>query len=350
MYLRNCWYAAAWGTEVGQTPFARTLLEESVMLYRKADGTPVALEDRCCHRNLPLSMGNIQGDNIRCGYHGLLFAPSGKVIGIPGQTTIPPGAQVRSYPVVEKWRWLWIWMGDPAKADPALIPDWYYMDHPDWIVAPGNGGKPLYVKCNYELNNDNVLDLTHVGIVHESRLGGAAIGEFPVKTERRARGVRMSRQMYGVKPPPIFAKYVEADAAGKVDRWQISELDVPTHCLVDVGILPPGQGVPGVVRKGAIDFRALISATPETPSTMHLFYAQTRNFAHDDAKLADIWVNEFRELFMEDVRVMEGQQAVNDRAPHRPLMDINSDSPTIAMRKVLAQHIADEQRLAAAAE
>jgi hypothetical protein len=135
-----------------------------------------------------------------------------------------------------------------------------------------------------------------------------------------------------------------------VDRWQFSEIAVPTHCTVDVGILPPGKGVPGVVRDGSIDFRALISATPETPTTMHLFYAQTRNFAHDDAKLAEIWVSEFRELFMEDVRVMEAQQVVNDRAPDRPMMDINSDSPTIAMRKVLAQHIADEQRLAAAAE
>jgi len=349
MYLRNCWYAAAWGTEVGQTPFARTLLDESVMLYRKADGTPVALEDRCCHRNLPLSMGKVQGDNVRCGYHGLVFGPNGKVVAIPGQTTIPPGAQVKSYPLVEKWRWLWIWMGDPAKADPSLIPDWYYMDHPDWIVAPGNAGKPLYVKCNYELNNDNVLDLTHTAILHESRLGGAKIGEFPVKTERLPRGVRMSREMYNVFPVPIFAKYVQA-VNGRVDRWQISEIELPTHCLVDVGIMPPGQGVPSEVRTGGIGFRALISATPETERTMHLFYAQTRDFARDDAKLTEIWVSEFRDLFMEDVGAMEGQQHVLDRAPDAPIIDINSDSPTIAMRKVLAQHIADEQRRAVAAE
>ena len=349
MYLRNCWYVAAWHEEVGSVPFARTLLDESVVMYRKADGTPVALENRCCHRNLPLSLGKVQGDDIRCGYHGLLFAPSGKVIAIPGQATIPPGAQVKSYKLVEKWHWLWIWMGDPAKADESLIPDWYYMDHPDWIVAPGNGGPPLHVKCNYELNNDNVLDLTHVGIVHESRLGGAAIGEFPVKTERLQRGVRMSRELYGVKPPPIFANYVKA-VDGKVDRWQISLLEVPTHSTVDVGILPPGQGVPSQVRKGGIDFRALISATPETPTTMHLFYAQTRNFAHGDKKLAEIWVSEFRALFLEDVAVMEAQQTATDRAPGAPLMDINSDSPTIAMRKVLAQHIADEQRRAQAAE
>ena len=348
MYLQNIWYAAAWDTEVTRTPFPRTMLDQRIVLYRKVDGTPVALEDRCCHRNLPLSMGKVMGDDIRCGYHGIVYSPDGKAIHIPGQTAMPPGAEVKTYPVVEKWHWLWIWMGDPKKADPALIPNWFYMDHPDWIIAPGNGGQPLHVDCNYELNNDNVLDLTHVAIVHESRLGGASVGEFPVKTERTERSVRMTRHLCGVSPPPIFAPYVEAED-GKVDRWMICEVEVPTHCLVDAGIVPPGRGVPGSNREGGVDFRALISATPETSTTMHLFYAQGRNFAHDDAKLAEVWVEEFRELFMEDVRVMEAQQTVYDSHPQAPLIDINSDSPQIAMRKLLAQRIEDEQRHATGA-
>jgi vanillate O-demethylase monooxygenase subunit len=342
MYLRNCWYIAAWGHEVEGTPFARRLLDQRVVLYRTADGTAVALEDRCRHRNLPLSLGRVMGDNIRCGYHGLVYGPSGACVAIPGQTAIPPGAAVRSYPLVEKWRWLWIWMGDPAKADPALIPDWYYMNDPEWIVAPGNGGKPLPLKCNYELNNDNVLDLTHVGIVHETRLGGANIGEFPVKTERLPLSVRMTRLLYGVKPTPIFAKYI--DSADKVDRWQICEVQAPTHCTVDAGMVPPGHGMAGHNRRGGVDFRALISATPETERTSHLFYAQTRNFAHDDQGLAEIWVREFRDLFLEDVRVMEAQQEVNDQEPGAETIDINSDAPQIAMRRLLKQLIDEEAR------
>ena len=54
MFLYNAWYVAAWSTEVGEKPLARTLLEEPVVLYRGADGRAVALEDRCCHRALPL--------------------------------------------------------------------------------------------------------------------------------------------------------------------------------------------------------------------------------------------------------------------------------------------------------
>lgn len=346
MYLRNCWYIAAWDDEVGQTPFARTLLEQRIVLYRRQDGTPTALEDRCCHRNLPLSLGQIQGDNLRCGYHGLVFGPDGKCVAIPGQTTIPPTAAVRSYPIVEKWNWLWIWMGEPNKADPALIPNWYFMNHPEWAVARGNGGRPLHVKCNYELNNDNVLDLTHVAIVHESRLGGASVGEFPVKTERLARSVRMSRLLYGVQPTPFFAKYVDVKDKDTVDRWQISEVDAPTHCLVDAGIVPPGRGELGHNRNGGIEFRALISATPETKASMHLFFAQVRAFAQHDEALTKVWVEEFRDLFLEDVKVMEAQQVVNDQYPNAPTVDITSDAPQIAMRRLLSRLIEEENRVA----
>src|SRR5579885_1747783 len=117
MFLQNAWYVAAWDREVGRTPVARTILNQPVVLYRKADGTAVALEDRCCHRHLPLSKGMVVADDLRCGYHGLRYDATGACVEIPGQPQIPPTARVRSYPVVEKWNWVWIWMGEPARAD-----------------------------------------------------------------------------------------------------------------------------------------------------------------------------------------------------------------------------------------
>ena len=67
MFLRNCWYVAAWDNEVGRAPFARTILNEPVVLFRTESGAAVALEDRCCHRHLPLSMGRVIGDQLQCG-------------------------------------------------------------------------------------------------------------------------------------------------------------------------------------------------------------------------------------------------------------------------------------------
>ena len=58
------------GFEIGDGPFTRTILNEPVVMFRTQDGI-VALEDRCCHRALPLSMGKVVENNIQCGYHGL---------------------------------------------------------------------------------------------------------------------------------------------------------------------------------------------------------------------------------------------------------------------------------------
>ena len=119
MFLRNHWYVAASGSEIGRKPFRRIIMNEPVVFYRTEDGTPVALEDRCPHRRLPLSMGKLVGDDVlQCHYHGLRFDRTGACVRVPGQDMIPQTARVKTYPVVERYKWLWIWMGDPALADP----------------------------------------------------------------------------------------------------------------------------------------------------------------------------------------------------------------------------------------
>ena len=178
-FLRNSWYVAAWDREVSRRLLARTLLNEPIVLYRKENGSAVALEDRCCHRQLPLSMGKVEGDALRCGYHGLLFNNSGTCIEIPGQASVPPQARVRTYPLEEKFGWVWIWMGDPARADPALIPNWWWAGHPQWAFSRPD---MIHVKCNYQLVSDNVLDVTHLAYVHASSIGASSITEFPATT------------------------------------------------------------------------------------------------------------------------------------------------------------------------
>src|SRR5271156_4921817 len=113
MWVRNAWYVAAWSHELGaEQILARTICNEPVVLYRKSDGTVAVLEDRCCHRFAPLSMGRREGDDLRCMYHGLKFAADGRCVEIPGQALIPPKAAVRSYPVAERGNWIWLWLGE----------------------------------------------------------------------------------------------------------------------------------------------------------------------------------------------------------------------------------------------
>src|SRR5882672_5628546 len=99
MFIRNAWYVVAWDFEVlPDTILERSILGQSVIVYRCGDGTPVVMENRCCHRAAPLALGRKEGDRIRCMYHGLLFGPDGVCVEIPGQERIPPSARVRTFP------------------------------------------------------------------------------------------------------------------------------------------------------------------------------------------------------------------------------------------------------------
>src|SRR5262245_19658570 len=147
MFLRNYWYVAAFDHEVGRNPVGYILLNEPVVLFRKRDGTPVALEDRCAHRRMPLSKGQVLGDRLVCGYHGLVYDGEGTCVHVPGQRQVPP-FKLKTYPVVERHKCIWIWMGDRTLADESLIPDF------SWSVDPGWGDRErLRVQCHYQLIN-----------------------------------------------------------------------------------------------------------------------------------------------------------------------------------------------------
>ena len=131
-----------------------------------------ALEDACWHRLVPLSKGRLDGDEVVCGYHGLVYNAQGRCTFMPSQETINPSACVRAYPVVERHRFIWLWPGDPALADPALVPDMHWNDDPAWA----GDGKTIHVKCDYRLVVDNLMDLTHETFVHGSSIGN---GRWP---------------------------------------------------------------------------------------------------------------------------------------------------------------------------
>ena len=77
-FARNCWYMFGWTHEF--TPdelLARRVAGLAVVAYRNRNGEVIAFEDRCCHRHAPLSRGALEGDGLRCGYHGLKFGDDG---------------------------------------------------------------------------------------------------------------------------------------------------------------------------------------------------------------------------------------------------------------------------------
>ncbi|WP_019528253.1 aromatic ring-hydroxylating dioxygenase subunit alpha [Dasania marina] len=235
-FVYDAWYVAGWDYEFGnEKPEQRLILEQPIVLYRKSNGKLVALTDRCVHRQAPLSMGRIEGDSIRCMYHGLRFSAQGKCVEIPGQSLIPEKACVNRYPVVERGSWVWVWMGDPEEADPALIPPVRGFDDPEWVLRSGQ----LDYHAPYHLINDNLLDLSHLAYVHANSFGATAgWSSRPPKTSLVDRGVRVDRWIEGAPPVPPLPSLSQYDS---VDLWVSYEFYVPGVFIMYTAMYKPGS-------------------------------------------------------------------------------------------------------------
>ena len=338
MFLRNYWYVAANDHEIGRKPLGRIILGEPVVLFRTEAGTAVALEDRCVHRHLPLSMGKCVGDRLQCHYHGLQYDETGACVKVPGQDMIPPNARVRAYPVVERYKWAWIWMGDPALADPTKITDFHFLDSPEW----GARSSYLHVKANWQLIVDNLLDLTHLAFVHETTIGNSAlVDKAAVKVTRAPNNVVVTRWTVDAPAPPTFVK--AGGFTGHVDRWQIIDFVPPAFLRLDVGATPTGTGAPEGKRVGGIGMRNLNAITPETETTSHYFWGQAHNWDVGNGKLSDMLLEQIRMAFNEDVAVFEAQQRSLEMIPNPPQVDINADTGVIQARRILDRLHQEEQ-------
>lgn len=325
MFIRNCWYVAAWDIEVpADGMLARTFLNEPVLLYRDSQGRAVALEDRCCHRAAPLHLGRKEGDCVRCLYHGLKFDPTGACVEIPGQDNIPPKTCVRSYPVVERHRLIWIWMGDPSAADPATIVDHFWHDSPQWRMKPGY----IHYQANYQLIVDNLLDFTHLAWVHPTTLGTSSAAELKPRIERDTQGhgtLSITRWYLDDEMPNLHKRVARFE--GKVDRWQVYQWSPPAMLRMDAGSAPAGTGAPQGVRvPEALQFRHTSIQTPETETTSHYWFCQARNFELDNDAMTEQIYRDVVVAFEEDRTMIEAQQKVIRQTPDRPMIPIAADA------------------------
>lgn len=339
MYLRNAWYVAGWNHEITRALTARTILEENIVLYRKEDGTVVALEDACVHRKLPLSDGRLVGDRVQCGYHGMEFGCSGACERIPGQKNIPPKAKVRSYPTAEKWNWVWIWMGDADKADESLIMDVPYFDDPNWGI---NRGPAMNIACHYQIYTDNLLDPAHVTFVHPSTLAGANNSgeEEPVKVDIDGAVITASRWNLAGEPAPLFEMFHQY--TGGVDRLQSYQLRLPSLSVIDMVCADAGTGAQSGHGENRLQLNSYNFITPETADTCRYYWFQLRNFMPADSEAAEKLTEGFLGAFSEDAAVLK---AVHEGMKHKktPHIDLAIDSASLRARRILEEMISAEQ-------
>ncbi len=334
-FVRNAWYVAGRSVDFEQALRPVTLLGDDIVIFRGAQGEAIALEDACPHRKLPLSMGNLKGSCVECGYHGLRFDASGTCVGAPTQAqTIPGRARVRAYPVADRYGFLWVFMGS---GPPGPIIDIANFDNPQWgKTALG----ALEIDCNYLYVTDNLLDPSHVAWVHVTSFAGAGTDNRPLDIEDAGDAVIVSRWIFAEPAPPYYRSLLAF--ADNCDRKQHYECRVPSTAINMSVYTRPGTGGPGV----ALPDDAFINIsynfiTPVDADRCLYFWFQHRNSdpgnqATDERMFAGAVM-----AFNEDKQVLEAvQSGMKNR--QSPYINLGLDAGAMRFRKKIERLIAAE--------
>lgn len=349
-YLVNCWYGLAWESELEDGAIvARKILGMNLVVFRDTDGRPAALRDRCPHRMAPLSRGSLKDGAIECAYHGLRFNGEGRCVTHPFGPA-PERAVVDSFAVVEKDQMVWIWPGDAASADPAKIPDFGFQNNDgvdgDWVVFGYT-----HVNADYELETDNLLDLSHTEFLHAKSFGGRG---FLMRGEYQLRDLGDEIHSNWWMPNIELVNPMTRQPTGQfADHFLDMRWNAPSSMRLQVSFLPQGAHAD---RKEGLreDLPGQFSAhiiTPEDEGTCHYFWSADKpkgnvGFVGGMDKSAGYGL--FKLAFeVEDKPMLEAVQAnmATDFWGERPLI-LPNDAGGIRARRRLAKLIREEQGLA----
>jgi phenylpropionate dioxygenase-like ring-hydroxylating dioxygenase large terminal subunit len=186
--LLNDWHVIARSADIqlGTLTKAR-LLEVDLVIWRNSDGQVQVWQDRCPHRSVRLSGGQIANDRVVCAYHGLVFDDAGQCISAPAHPDYRPPKQacVKTFKAREQYGLVYASLGEPV-ADIPAFPEW---DDPSYRLC----------LCGpYSLNTsglraiENFLDVSHFPFVHSGTLGDlsqTAVEDYTVSID--AEGVAL---------------------------------------------------------------------------------------------------------------------------------------------------------------
>jgi 5,5'-dehydrodivanillate O-demethylase len=185
-YLRRFWQPVCVAADL-PAGHARPLriLGEDFTLYRGEGGQPHLVAFRCAHRGTQLSTGWVEGDCIRCFYHGWKYDGSGQCVEMPAEdASFPPKVRIASYPTEEYLGLIFAYLGGDAPPPLPRFPDF----EGEGVLGASSYERP----CNYFQNLENGLDNVHVLFVHRDAPGSAAYsaGGVPrIAAEESAWGV-----------------------------------------------------------------------------------------------------------------------------------------------------------------
>lgn len=301
------WWPVCLAQDLTDQPVGLRLLDQPVVLWRDAQGQPVAMVDRCPHRGAQLSMGRVVQGELQCPYHGWRFEPAGRCVAIPALPGFTPPASSRAcrHRAVEHEGLVWVALADEA----GNASDAGQAGMAARLVAGGSGDPvtavalpdlsglparrliygPFDVATSAPRAVENFLDTSHFPFVHEGWLGAADHPEVPPYEVTQTPDGRPLIEAYKAWQP-------RASAAAAGGDWVTYRYEV----LSPYAALLSKQGDAG----GPQDSYT-IWACPTTPESCRLWFAQyTTDAVSSDEALRDFQV----EIFSQDQPVLESQQ------------------------------------------
>lgn len=340
-FLLNAWYAAALSSEVdAEALFHRKILDTSILIYRKQDGTPVALHDRCPHRFAPLHLGKRIGDEVACHYHALRFDCSGQCTHNPhGNGHIPKAAKVRQFPLLERFGFIWIWMGDEP-ADATRLPDFGPLEqgHPNGLAFTY-----MHMDVNYELIIDNVMDLSHIDHVHgEIITTRGQLSPRPPRVQEGPESVSAHWEWKQTPPLLIFNNFLPDPAAEARHFFDITWTP-PANIQLSVGAQQSEDPLDLEHCVGQYD---LHTCTPETARSTHYFFATRRNHIVEDGDYNVKKIQAMHAAFENEdgpvIQAVQDEMGTTDFFSLDPVLMSNDVAP-VKVRKLLGRLIAQER-------
>jgi vanillate O-demethylase monooxygenase subunit len=316
--LSRFWHPVAFSKEVTDKPFAATLLDQRLVVYRTPQGVSVA-NDLCLHRGVPLSMGWIDNGELVCKYHGLRYDGAGRCVAIPAHpgAAIPPKLCLKTYPAVERYGLVWTCLdpSDPAAPQnvPAL-PEWddpsYQQIHPNAIDMNGAAGRQL----------EGFLDVAHFAWIHTETFGDRSNPVVPNYEVTREDGI-------------LVADYRSTVSNFPKGLQHLAPPDFLWRRLFRV--TPPFSATLTVHFPGDARLVIMNAASPVSARRTRVFVPIVRNFDQDKS-LEPVY--EFNhQVFEEDKEIVERQYPEDLPIDLQEEVHIRADKTSIAYRQELGR-------------
>ena len=289
--LRGYWHPVACVSELtGGGPLAVTLLDEPLVLAR-IDGQVSAFRDVCVHRGTALSLGSVDENGLRCGYHGWCYDGEGRCTKIPARPDlkIPTRARLTAYSAAEHLGLIWVCLsGEPVYPLPENP---YFGDESFRLIEV----EPYNWNCALPRRIENYVDFGHFAWVHDGVLGDSAHPEVPDHSIGRHRNELRFEHPHMAEPPDS-GKNKSLEIEGAVEVKLDYRLFMPNTILLD-------QYIESVDQRYLLFF----SVCPTGRKTCRCFTFMGRDYAFDEA--TDKEMLDFNALVIgQDLKFVESQR------------------------------------------